>query len=179
MRPPLTETQDRPRKAERKKDKPVRHAITPPQVPFDIALGKKLSKKEQEEVARRRREQLKGTEIGLVTLGFRPDPPKDQPRQGEAMATAKAQEAPHTTTVTNEGTRRQASRINKTSFSFWLDPEFKRGLFMLKAQDPSRTLEDFCAEAFNDLFSKHGMPTVPATPEPQAQKPRGPKRSPG
>ena len=70
------------------------------------------------------------------------------------------------------------SRKDKAQITFWLDPEFKRGLLAVKIQDPSRSLEDIHAEALNDLFCKYGVSTVPATPKPQAAKPRGPKRSP-
>lgn len=98
------------------------------------------------------------------------------------MTTPTALEAsPPTTTAerADTATRLPPSRRDKAQITFWLDPEFKRSLLAVKMQDPSRSLEDIHAEALNDLFRKYGVPTVPAAPEPQAAKPRGPKRSPG
>jgi hypothetical protein len=75
--------------------------------------------------------------------------------------------------------KRQASRVNKAQFNFWLDPEFKRSMLAVKIQDPARSLESIYAEAFNDLFRKYEVPTVPNTEGPAVGKPRGPNRSPG
>jgi hypothetical protein len=75
--------------------------------------------------------------------------------------------------------KRQASRVNKAQFNFWLDPEFKRSMLAVKIQDPARSLESIYAEAFNDLFRKYDVPTVPNTEGPAVGKPRRPNRSPG
>lgn len=53
------------------------------------------------------------------------------------------------------------SRHGKIAFTFHLHPDFKRGLRLLQAQrGQGCTLENLAAEALNELFSKHNLPTV-------------------
>ena len=53
------------------------------------------------------------------------------------------------------------SRHGKIAFTFHLHPDFKRGLRLLQAQrGHGCTLEHLAAEALNELFSKHNLPTV-------------------
>lgn len=53
------------------------------------------------------------------------------------------------------------SRRGKIAFTFHLHPDFKRGLRLIQAQrGHGCTLEHLAAEAFNDLFDKHDLPTV-------------------
>ena len=53
------------------------------------------------------------------------------------------------------------SRHGKIPFTFHLAADFKRGLRLIQAQrGHGCTLEGLAAEALNDLFSKHNIPTV-------------------
>lgn len=52
------------------------------------------------------------------------------------------------------------SREGKTNVSAWLNPEYKASLRKIQAKDTTRKLDDLIAEALNDLFIKHKVPTV-------------------
>ncbi len=56
---------------------------------------------------------------------------------------------------------RSKSRAGKIALTFHLPEDFKRSLRLVQAQRGNGcTLEQLAAEALNDLFSKHNVPTV-------------------
>lgn len=56
---------------------------------------------------------------------------------------------------------RSKSRAGKIALTFHLPEDFKRSLRLVQAQrGHGCTLEQLAAEAFNDLFNKHDVPTV-------------------
>jgi len=56
---------------------------------------------------------------------------------------------------------RSKSRAGKITLTFHLPEDFKRSLRLVQAQRGNGcTLEQLAAEALNDLFSKHNVPTV-------------------
>lgn len=56
---------------------------------------------------------------------------------------------------------RSKSRAGKIALTFHLPEDFKRSLRLVQAQrSHGCTLEQLAAEALNDLFSKHNVPTV-------------------
>lgn len=56
---------------------------------------------------------------------------------------------------------RSKSRAGKIALTFHLPEDFKRSLRLVQAQRGNGcTLEQLAAEALNDLFGKHNVPTV-------------------
>jgi hypothetical protein len=56
---------------------------------------------------------------------------------------------------------RSKSRAGKIALTFHLPEDFKRSLRLVQAQrGHGCTLEQLAAEALNDLFGKHNVPTV-------------------
>lgn len=59
---------------------------------------------------------------------------------------------------------KQDSRAGKIAITFHLPADFKRSLRLIQAyRGTGCTFEQLAAEAFNDLFSKHNVPTVNST----------------
>ena len=67
----------------------------------------------------------------------------------------KAEETPHA----SGGSYKAPSREGKTPITAYLSPDFKSGLRLIQAKRGG-TVQDLIAEALNDLFVKHNVPTV-------------------
>lgn len=57
------------------------------------------------------------------------------------------------------GSYKAPSREGKIPVTAYLSPDFKRSLRLIQAKDGG-SLQDLIAEALNDLFAKHDVPTV-------------------
>lgn len=56
---------------------------------------------------------------------------------------------------------RAPSRVGKKQIGAWLHPDFDRSLLLIMAKAaPGTGKQDLIAEALNDLFRKHNVPTV-------------------
>jgi hypothetical protein len=60
-------------------------------------------------------------------------------------------------------TGKPSGRVGHANISAWLPKEFKRSIRLVQARkgDDKATLQDLMGEAFNDLFSKYDVPTIP------------------
>ena len=73
----------------------------------------------------------------------------------------KKQPAEPASVVATPTRARLKSRAGKIALTFHLPEDFKRSLRLVQAQrGHGCTLEQLAAEAFNDLFNKHDVPTV-------------------
>jgi hypothetical protein len=90
--------------------------------------------------------------------------------KGSAAALQKALQGggkPPPTTETNAerqpaeraGSYKAPSREGKTPITAYLSQDFKSGLRLIQAKRGG-TVQDLIAEALNDLFTKHQVPTV-------------------
>jgi len=64
-----------------------------------------------------------------------------------------------TPAIGRPGGYKAPSREGKTPITAYLSPEFKSSLRLIQAKRGG-TVQDLIAEALNDLFAKHHVPTV-------------------
>lgn len=68
--------------------------------------------------------------------------------------------APQETTKADPRTSYKApSREGKTNITAYLSPDYKASLRLIQART-NTSLQDLLAEALNDLFAKHDVPTI-------------------